>query len=699
MDKNEELQKWLNDDRYVQTKELMILWGVTQDCVGGNLRKHNIKPSKIFHIGQGGFFCFYEKKQCLNLELGEKVKEFREALNDNRYVQASDLAKQWGVSKGAVLSFLKSHKILPRKTLAAYASCGGGNRLFFDKHQCESTRNELKDGSIELNDWRNSDKHITVEKLAEMYNCSISVVFHHFRKLKIKAEKTIHTGYNKYCFYDKKKAILVMSEYSRMMKNIDECESNASLIQIKDLAHAWGLHVDGVRIFLKRKGIKSAIRPCASRAYYDRAECERARPFINQPEKKEVEKVEEKQMELPKTTEQTPDIIPADTIDLFTMSELEAEFKKRGVELTAEVRAKINASDMPEMQHIATMLRGNTKTIAIRLSVLNEIAGQLRDVQCGIKNESSDEIGKPRLLWLDMQERVVFEFLRYKAKYTPKRDIVEHFKATRQPMDDSAANRAVWAAISALRDMGCLDAQNGCFMINSNYTSTEAESREVWGRMDASKRKTDPVSIDIGLENGKPINDKIKESGWYTVGIISEISGKSESWLRSHLPIEDCLIEYGNNKLIKVWMPKKVIQWLNDRNIFVQGWGNMKKYPSNGMRKYKPVFDQIAFDMASQNKSDIEISKRLDVTIETFNKYKKEIPSFSNAINSGMAAYVTSITSPQSKTETTNDKGICINQDLRDKLRFMAMADNVDLVTKLESIITAAWLMGNYENK
>jgi hypothetical protein len=36
---------------------------------------------------------------------------------------------------------------------------------------------------------------------------------------------------------------------------------------------------------------------------------------------------------------------------------------------------------MPEMQHIATMLRGNAKSIAIRLSVLNEIAGQLREVK------------------------------------------------------------------------------------------------------------------------------------------------------------------------------------------------------------------------------------------------------------------------------------------------------------------------------
>lgn len=85
-------------------------------------------------------------------------------------------------------------------------------------------------------------------------------------------------------------------------------------------------------------------------------------------------------LSIAESKEQTPDIIPADTIDLFTMSELESELKQRGVELTAEVKAKINASDMPEMQEIATMIRGNAKTIAIRLSALNEISGQLKKI-------------------------------------------------------------------------------------------------------------------------------------------------------------------------------------------------------------------------------------------------------------------------------------------------------------------------------
>jgi hypothetical protein len=566
VDKNEELQKWLNDDRYVRRIDLQKLWEMSKKRTNDLLQKENVKAIKSLYLPDTGQACFYSKEEC------ERAYE-----NSRAKKQKQD----------------------------------------FDRN-------------VELQKWLNNTEYIQTKELNILWRLSALSTYKHLHLNNI-----------------------------RPVKRISRCPEKGCCV------------------------------------FYDRAECERARPFIIQPEQKEVEQVEEKQMELPEPTEQTPDIIPADTIDLFTMSELETELKNRGVELTADVRAKINASDMPEMKHIATMLRGNAKSIAIRLSVLNEIAGQLREIRCGIKNESSDEIGKPRVIWLSLCERVVFEFLRDQSAYTAKDKIVEHIKKGFGYVYDSDAKQEAWTAISALRDMGCLDAKDGYFMINSNYASTKT----MRGDIQSGRKTTDPSAIDIGLENGKPINYKIKESGWYTIGIISELSGKSESWLRSYLPAEDCLIAYGNHRLIKAWRPQKIIQWLTNRNIFVRGWGDMKKYPKNGMRKYNPDFDKIAFDMASQNKSDIEISKRLNVTIETFNKYKKEIPSFSNAINSGMAAYVTSITSPQSKTETTNDKGICINQDLRDKLRFMAMADNVDLVTKLESIITAAWLMGNYENK
>ena len=552
------------------------------------------------------------------------------------------------------------------------------------------------DKQKELQKWLDDDRYVRVKDLQEKTNINIQSIYKLLKRHKVKHKKRIRagTGGGLFVFYDKQKCNAAIAEYEATQEEIHKMQGDLKYVRPQELSKLWCTLPPSTSSFLRSRNIKpvkiyNAGLRGGKMAFYDRAECERARPFINQPEQKEVEKP----MNPPEPKQQTPDIIPADTIDSYTLKQLESELQSKGVEFTPVAAEIIRGSDTPELKQVAKMLDGEADSIILSGTKLSEIAEQLREVKCDGKNELPDEMGNPRVIWLSLSERIVFEFLRHKTTYTPKRDIVEHFKAMRQPIDDSVANRAVWAAISVLRDMRCLDAQDGCFMVNCNYASTEAVSSK------ASNRKSDPSAIDIGLENGKPINDKIKKSGWWTVGIISEVSGKSESWLRSHLPLEDCLIAYGNDKLIKAWMPKRVIQWLNDRNIFVQGWGDMKKYPKNGMRKYKPVFDKIAFDMASENKSDIEISKRLDVTIATFNKYKKEIPSFANAINSGMTAYLSSITSPQSKTESVSDNGVRINQDLKDKLRFMAMADNVDLAAKLESIITAAWIMGNYENK
>lgn len=790
MNKNEELQKCLNNDRYVQRKELETMWNMGKSDVNGFLSYRKIRPVKMFNTGQGRR-AFYDKKQCINARsiYDAQLQELQNCLNDTKLIQAQELALKWGVTTFAASSFLHIRNIKPIKKINAGR---GSNSAFYDRAECERARpfinqpekkvekveniGELatatkyqilcetgadnfvwdkvtmkhkimpvknycdergnfvslfkKDETVSaILAYKNEQKQllekcladknlVTTKDLETIWNCKKSNVYSKIYKLKIKphVKVKLENG-NMWHFYKRSDCFEFCKQTDDLIANnerllpIENNNYNLDIhVTMKDLMKFTGRSRYMIMQRFINKGIAPVGTPLIGKTVsyvYDLQKALDAVSDVLKPryrkllvkKQKEINPMEQKQMELPEPKEQMPDIIPADTIDLFTMSEFESELRNRGVELTDEVKAKINASDMPEMQDIATMIRGNAKTIAIRLSVLNEIAGQLREIKCDGKNELLDEIGKPRVLWLNMQERIVFEFLRHKTNYTPKSDIVEHFKAMRQPIGDSAANRMVWSAISVLRDMGCLDAQDGCFMVNSNYTSTEAESREVWGRMDASKRKTDLVSIDIGLENGRPINDKIKESGWYTVGIISEISGKSESWLRSHLPVEDCLIAYGNDKLIKAWRPKRVIKWLNDRNIFVRGWGDMIKRPKNGMRKYNPDFDKIAFDMASQNKSDTEISNQLNVTLETFNKYKKEIPSFANAINSGMSAYISSITSLQSNEKNQENKGVCINQDLKDKLRFMAMADNVDLAAKLESIIMAAWVMGNYDNK
>ena len=71
--------------------------------------------------------------------------------------------------------------------------------------------------------------------------------------------------------------------------------------------------------------------------------------------------------------------------------------------------------------------------------------------------------------------------------------------------------------------------------------------------------------------------------------------------------------------------------------------------------KYKPDFDKIAFDMAAANKTDKEIIQSLNVSTDSFYRYKKEIPSFANALDSGRAANPFTITNSQGRSISDPD--------------------------------------------
>lgn len=374
MDKNEELQGKTCKDSLVQLKELANLYKKDKRAIVALLNRHNIKAIK---------HGFYSRRDCKKLfnSLEKKQEELQSWIANDKYIRPIELSNIWGVGVTTVCDFLKKNNILVEKKIH-----GGhlGFYVFYNKKSYMIARENAGLESNELKKWLNDSRYVRIETLAKEWSIAHSSVSSFLRSKNIHPSKTLHMGtFGTFCFFDKNVCMMERNSDGWNRQDLQKFLDKNSFVQRQDLVSMWGLNKHGVRSFLYRMGIKPVKSGCVGRnhgkyAFYDRAECERARPFINQPEKKEVEKMEEKQMELPEPKEQTPDIIPADTIDLFTMPELESELKKRGVELTVDVRAKINASDMPEMQHIATMLRGNTKTIAIRLSALNDIAGQLK---------------------------------------------------------------------------------------------------------------------------------------------------------------------------------------------------------------------------------------------------------------------------------------------------------------------------------
>lgn len=396
MDKNEELQKWLNDDRYVHLSKLATMWNLSNSGTLCFLRRRNIVSLKVFHCGHRGRYAFYDLKKCESAReaMHQEISYANDYENNQILVAPHELAILWGFTRSSAASFLNRRNIKPVKKF----EFGGrrGTASFYNRAECERARpfiNQPEQKEVEqvenIGELTTATKHqILIEACADDFVWDKVTMKNKIMPVKNYCDER---G-NFVSLFKKDETVSAILAYKNEQKQLlEKCLADKNLVTTKDLVKIWNLDKSAVYNKIYRLKIKPYAKIKLDNGsmwhFYKKADC---------IESQGVEKVEEKQMELPKPTEQTPDIIPADTIDLFTMSELESEFKNRGVELTAEVRAKINASDMPEMQHIATMLRGNAKTIAIRLSVLNEIAGQLKTCKMN-KWEKS---------WFDLWQKV-----------------------------------------------------------------------------------------------------------------------------------------------------------------------------------------------------------------------------------------------------------------------------------------------------
>ena len=376
MNKNEELQKWLNDDRYVQLAELTELWNLSKSGVSTFLCRSNIKAIKRFAVGRRGRYYFFNKQQCADARsmFESKVQDIKQLSADNTVITTKELAILWGISRDATRAFIYVRRIKPIKNI----NVGHGCSAFYDRAECERARPFINQPKKEVEKVENIGELATATK----YQILCETGADNFVWDKVTMKHKIMPVKN-YCdergnfvsLFKKDEAVSAILAYKNEQKQLlEKCLADKNLVTTKDLETIWNCKKSNVYSKIYKLEIKPHVKVKLENGYiwhfYKKSDCI------------ESQKVEEvKQVNLPEPKEQSPDIIPADTIDLFTMSELETELKNRGVELTDEVKAKINASDMPEMQEIATMLRGNAKTIAIRLSVLNEIAGQLKSAK------------------------------------------------------------------------------------------------------------------------------------------------------------------------------------------------------------------------------------------------------------------------------------------------------------------------------
>lgn len=239
----------------------------------------------------------------------------------------------------------------------------------------------MNDKEKELQMYLSDNGYVQAKELEKLWGISRTSVNETLRKHNIKPVKKLHFGCKGMVVcYSRAKCERARpfdgGEWERV--GLQNLMSDKRYVQCKELAELWGLTYASAYAFLSKssiKPIKKTSLASGGRAFlYDRAECERARPFINQPEQKEVE------IAMQQDNNNQPDIIPADTIDSYTLKQLESELQNRGVEFTPVTAEIIKGSDMPEFKQIVKMLDGEADSIILSGAKLGEIAEILKNL-------------------------------------------------------------------------------------------------------------------------------------------------------------------------------------------------------------------------------------------------------------------------------------------------------------------------------
>lgn len=305
-----------------------------------------------------------------------KQEELQKWLDDDRYVQAKELAELWGMSRQNVNYYLQKHKIQAAKTLSFGLKLGMS--VFYERAECERARpfiNQPEQKEVEkveqirLEDLATKNQIMT-ESGATSYEWDKATTRH-----KIKSVKNYCDNSGRFmALFNKNEVVSAILEYKNLGKSeLEKCLSDDKLITTRDLEKMWKLKRQSVYQKIYKLGIKPHKKIKLENGYlwhfYKKSDC---------IEPHEAKRGEQKSMELPEQKEPVPDIIPADTVDIYNLKQLEAELQNRGVEFTPATAEIIRGSDMPEMVQIAKMLDGDADSVVLSGVKLGDIAALLR---------------------------------------------------------------------------------------------------------------------------------------------------------------------------------------------------------------------------------------------------------------------------------------------------------------------------------
>jgi hypothetical protein len=301
MKNTEELKKWLNDKKYLSSSALRRLFKRTWLQTKTLLVKFRIKPQAVIRMGQHSV-SFYKRDESM------RAIRFLNT-NPQKYISVKQISILWGIHPYAINKIIRDCGIAikrgstvkdnichqsvlsmrpsdaERSELQQYAILVKKNRDRLTRKAKE--KKEIKESVAKLRKYKDgtcSDDYYTVSELSEAWGICRGAVFHLLMRKNVSPSTRIKCGKKTY-----HKSILSLhllaADKRQENEEISKHERDESLVTIPRLMTAWNLSKSFVFRALNNHGIteKFKIERLNGQVvlFYDKAECEKIMPFIN----------------------------------------------------------------------------------------------------------------------------------------------------------------------------------------------------------------------------------------------------------------------------------------------------------------------------------------------------------------------------------------------------------------------------------
>lgn len=297
----EEFKKWLNDKNYLSSIALRQLFKRTWLQTKTLLVKFRIKPQTVIKMGQHSV-SFYKKDETM------RAIRFLNT-NPQRWLSVKQISILWGIHPYAINKMIRDCNISVKRgstikdnmchqsilsmrpsdaecvELQQHAICVKKTRDRLTKKAKE--KKETKERVAKLRKYKDgtcSDDYYTVSELSDAWGICRGAVHHLLSRKNVSPSTRIKCGKKTYHKSILSLHILAASKRQEA-EEISKHERDESLVTIPSLMDAWNLSKSFVFRTLNKHGIteKFKIERLNGKVilFYDKAECEKIMPFIN----------------------------------------------------------------------------------------------------------------------------------------------------------------------------------------------------------------------------------------------------------------------------------------------------------------------------------------------------------------------------------------------------------------------------------